>query len=398
MGLAPAENKERHLMNVNRTSRLFDEDSKAYKFKAIVLSCEEYDGKYTVVLDGTLFFPEEGGQTSDTGTLGGSNVSYVYEKQGVIYHECDKPLAVGDEVEGEIAYGARFRKMQNHTGEHIISGIVHKLYGYDNVGFHLGQDDMTIDFNGELTREQFDEIELLANGIVIRCLPVKTYYPEPSQLEALNYRSKLDLTENVRIVQIGDIDMCACCAPHVENTGEVGIIKILDFMRYKGGVRLHALCGLDALEDYGKRYSQIYSISTKISAKQDEVTQGVDRLLSEIEIQRAKNSSLKRELQAYKISELSETDGNICVFDDGDDMTSMRHFANDAVKKCGGMCGVFCGNDTDGYRYIIMSRNVDLKPLAKDINIALEGRGGGSSEMITGSCKAKREDIEKYFE
>lgn len=384
-------------MDIKRTHRLFDEDSKAYKFSAVVLSCEENNGKYTVVLDGTLFFPEEGGQTSDTGTLGGADVSYVYEEQGIIYHECDKPLVVGDEVEGEISYGERFRKMQNHTGEHIISGIVHKLYGYDNVGFHLNSEYMTIDFNGELTRDQLDEIELLANGIVVRCLPIKAYYPEQSELEGLNYRSKLELTENVRIVQIGDVDMCACCAPHVENTGEVGIIKILDFMRYKGGVRLNALCGLDALEDYGKKYGQIYAISTKISAKQDEVTQGVDRLLSEIEAQKVKISALKRELQAYKLAELAETEGNICVFDDGDDMTSMRHFANEAVKKCGGVCGVFCGNDEDGYKYIIMSRKIDLKPLAIEINTALDGRGGGSSEMLTGSCKAKREKIEGYF-
>ena len=384
-------------MNIKRTYRLFDEDSKAYKFSAVVLSCEECDGKYTVVLDGTLFSPEEGGQTSDTGTLGGAAVSYVYEKQGIIYHECDKPLTVGSEVEGEIAYGERFRKMQNHTGEHIISGIVNKLYGYDNVGFHLNSEYMTIDFNGELTREQLDEIELLANGTVVRCLPVIAYYPEQSELASLNYRSKLDLTENVRIVQIGDVDMCACCAPHVENTGEVGIIKILDFMRYKGGVRINALCGLDALCDYGKRYNQIYAISTKISAKQDDVVSGVDRLLADIEDQRAKISALKRELQAYKLSELSETDGNICIFDDGDDMTSMRHFANEAVKKCGGVCGVFCGNDEDGYKYIIMSRKIDLKPLTKEINAAIDGRGGGSSEMLTGSCKAKREVIEGYF-
>ena len=384
-------------METKRTHRLFDEDAKAYKFSAVVLSCEESDGKYTVVLDGTLFFPEEGGQTSDTGTLGGAAVSYVYEKQGVIYHECDKPMAVGDEVEGEIDYGPRFRKMQNHTGEHIISGIVNKLYGYDNVGFHLNSEYMTIDFSGALTREQLDEIELLANGMVVRCLPIKAYYPTPDELITMSYRSKLDLTENVRIVQIGDVDTCACCAPHVENTGEVGIIKILDVMKYKGGVRINALCGLDALEDYGNRYNQIYAISTKISAKQDDVVAGVERLLSDIETQKAQISALKRELQAYKLSELSETDGNICIFDDTDDMTSMRHFANEAVKKCGGMCGVFCGNDTDGYRYIIMSRNIDLKSIAKDVNAAIDGRGGGSSEMITGSCKAKMEVIEGYF-
>ncbi len=384
-------------METKRTHRLFDEDSKAYRFSAVVLSCVECGGKYTVVLDGTLFFPEEGGQTSDTGTLGGAAVSYVYEKQGIIYHECDKPLSVGDEVECEIAYGERFRKMQNHTGEHIISGIVNKLYGYDNVGFHLNSEYMSIDFNGPLSREQLDEIELLANGMIVRCLPIKAYYPEQSELEGLKYRSKLELTENVRIVQIGDIDMCACCAPHVENTGEVGIIKILDFMKYKGGVRIYALCGLDALDDYSARYNQIYAISTKISSKQDEVAEGVDRLIAEIETQKAKISELKRELQEYKLAELTETDGNICIFEDGGDMTSARHFANQAVKKCGGVCAVFCGDDNDGYKYIIMSRKIDLKPLAKEINNALDGRGGGSSEMITGSCKAKREVIEGYF-
>lgn len=385
------------LMDIKRTHRLFDEDAKAYKFSAVVLSCEECDEGYTVVLDGTLFFPEEGGQTSDTGTLGGATVRHVYEKQGIIYHECDKSLTVGDEVEGEISYGERFRKMQNHTGEHIISGIVHKLYGYDNVGFHLGSNDMTIDFNGTLTREQLDEIELLANGIVVRCMPVSAYYPTPDELIAMNYRSKLDLTENIRIVKIGDVDLCACCAPHVDNTGEVGIIKILDFMKYKGGVRLHALCGLDALEDYGRRYDQIYAISTKISAKQNEVAEGVDRILAQIDEQKARLSELKRELLEYKLAALCETDGNLCIFDEGDDMTAMRHFANGAVKKCGGMCGVFCGNDQSGYKYIIMSRNIDLKPLAKEINTALDGRGGGSSEMITGSCKATREIIEGYF-
>lgn len=385
-------------MSIKRTQRLFDEDSKAYKFLAHVLECCECDRKYNIVLDGTLFFPEEGGQDADTGTLGGASVSHVYEKQGIIYHICDKPLRVGDCVEGEIDYGARFRKMQNHTGEHIISGIVHKLYGYDNVGFHLGDGGMTIDLSGELTREQTDEIELIANGIVIRCLPVKAYYPEQSELQALNYRSKLELTENVRIVQIGDVDTCACCAPHVENTGEVGIIKILDLMRYKGGVRLHALCGLDALEDYGKRLDSIRDISQKISARQDDIVSGVERLMRETDRQKMQISALKRQLWEYKLENLTECDGNICVFNDDGDMISMRQFANQAVKKCVGICAVFCGDDSSGYRYVIMSRKVDLKTLSKDINTAVEGRGGGSSEMLTGSCKAKREVIEKYFD
>ena len=379
------------------TERLFDIDSKASEFEAEVLEVVEGDGKFTVVLDRTLFFPEAGGQSCDEGKINGVTVSYVYERDRIIYHECKGKLSVGEKVHGEILYAARLRKMQNHTGEHIISGIVHALYGYDNVGFHLSDNGMTIDFNGELTREQLDEIELLSNGIVIRCLPVKAYYPSESELESMDYRSKLDLKENVRIVEIQGVDKCACCAPHVTNTGEVGIIKILDFMRYKGGVRLQALCGLDALEDYGRRCSQIYSISTKISAKQSDIESGVDRLLLEIESLKAKIAGIKKENREYKLQRIVYTEGNICFFEDEGDIADMRHFANEAIKKCSGICGVFGGDDTSGYRYVIMSRSVNLKEKIPEINTALSARGGGSPEMITGTCKATREEIEKYF-
>lgn len=379
------------------TERLFDIDSGASEFDAEVLEVIGKDGKFTVVLDKTLFFPEAGGQSCDTGTINGVSVSYVYEKDRIIYHECDGELHVGEKVHGEISYAARLRKMQNHTGEHIISGIVHTLYGYDNVGFHLSDSGMTIDYNGELTREQLEEIELLANGIVIRCLPVKAYYPSESELASMDFRSKLDLKENVRIVDIQGVDKCACCAPHLTNTGKVGIIKILDFMRYKGGVRLQALCGLDALEDYGRRCSQIYAISTKISAKQSDIELGVDRLLLEIESLKGKIAGLKKENREYKLQTVTNTEGNICFFDDVGDITDMRYFANEAVKKCSGICGVFGGNDTSGYRYVIMSKSVDLKEKIYEINTALSARGGGSSEMITGTCNATREEIEKYF-
>lgn len=382
------------------TERLFDTDSHASEFDASVISCDVCDGGYVVVLDRTLFFPEEGGQYSDTGMLGDTHVSHVYEENGIIFHVCDGTLASGDRIHGRLDYAERFRKMQNHTGEHIISGIVYRMYGYKNVGFHLGDGTMTVDFDSVLDRAQLDEIEMLANQAVCACLPVYAFYPDMQELAKMEYRSKLDLHSNVRIVQIGEggsLDCCACCAPHVNNTGEIGIIKILDLMKYKGGVRLNVLCGYDALEDYRQRYQSIYSISTKISAKQSEVCHGVDRLISDIEQLRARTSELNRQIRTLRLERIEKIDGNFCLFEDIEDMVQQRGFANEAMKKCSGVCAVFSPDSRGGYRYIIMSRTLDLKVRTSEINSAICGRGGGSSEMISGSCTADRDKIEDFI-
>ena len=383
---------------MEKTIRLFDISSKTAEFDAVVLSCvEREDENYEIVLDRTAFFPEEGGQSCDGGTIGGAAVLSVYERGGIIYHVIDKLLAAGSSVRGEIDFPARFRKMQNHTGEHIVSGLVHKIYGYNNVGFHLGSDDMTADFDGELSEDDIRRIEDLANRAVFECHPIRAYYPTFDELKNLEYRSKLDLSDGVRIVEIEGVDMCACCAPHVENTGEVGLIKITEFIRYKGGMRIHMRCGYDALDAFRADYAQVKSISMAISAKHYEVAEGVDRAIEEHGKQKATISALKREIRAFKLEKLEYTSGNLVIFEDEGDMLSLRELVNGAKQKCGGICAVFAGNDEVGYKYIISSTSVDLKPLAKEINAAIDGRGGGSSEMIQGSCAAKREEIEKYF-
>ena len=383
---------------MEKTIRLFDISSKTAVFDAVVLSCvEREDENYEIVLDRTAFFPEEGGQSCDGGTIGGAAVLSVYERGGIIYHVIDKLLTAGSSVRGEIDFPARFRKMQNHTGEHIVSGLVHKIYGYNNVGFHLGADDMTADFDGELSEDDISRIEDLANRAVFECHPIRAYYPAPDELENLEYRSKLDLSDGVRIVEIEGVDTCACCAPHVENTGEVGLIKITEFIRYKGGMRIHMRCGYDALDAFRADYAQVKSISMAISAKHNEVAEGVDRLIDEISKQKATISALKREIRAFKLEKLEYTRGNLVIFEDEGDMLSLRELVNGAKQKCGGICAVFAGNDEVGYKYIISSTSVDLKPLANEINAAIDGRGGGSGEMIQGSCAAKRDEIEKYF-
>lgn len=384
---------------MTKTQRLFDIDSKLCEFDAVVLECSaREDGQFDVILDKTAFFPNEGGQACDVGTLGGIAVWSVDEHSGVIVHKVADALDVGDTVRGVIEWEPRFRKMQNHTGEHIISGLVFKHFGYNNVGFHLGADDVTADFDGELTDKDIRRIERLANDAVFACRGVKATYPEPCELEKMQYRSKLDITEGVRIVEIEGVDKCACCAPHVENTGEVGLIKILDFIRYKGGVRVHMQCGLDALDDYNARCEQIRRVSMAISAKQGEIACGVDRLLEEQGRLKSEISALKREIMAYKLAKLEYTDASICLFDDTTDMIAARNFVNEAVKKTGRVCALFCGNDDDGYKYIMASETVDLKANVAIISATIGGRGGGSAKMIQGSCTAKREIIESFFE
>lgn len=383
---------------MDRTIRLFDIDSAQVAFDARVISCESvYGEKYDVVLDRTLFFPEEGGQACDTGTLGGENVIYVYEKEGVIHHLLGSPLRSGASVSGEINARERFRKMQSHTAEHIVSGLIHKNFGLNNVGFHLSRDEMTADFDGELDKSQLHFIETLANQVVFECHAVRGYYPEAEELASLEYRSKLDLSENLRIVEIEGVDMCACCAPHVGNTGEIGLIKILRGEKYKGGVRLYMKAGYDALEGYRSEYEQARRISVAISAPHDAVADGVEQLLRDIDAMKGKISRMKREIMEYKLSSIEYTEGNLVLFDDEGDMLSLRNLVNEAKKLCGGICACFSGCDESGYKYIISSTSVDLRAKAQEINAAISGKGGGSSEMIQGSCAAKKEDIEKYF-
>lgn len=397
-----------------KTARLFDQNSHLYTFTAAVLSAEvgKAPDTLSVVLDATAFFPEGGGQYPDKGVLAGCPVTDVQEKNGVIIHTVSlshlngepHPFAEGATVTGELDAATRFARMQNHSGEHIISGIVHRLYGYKNVGFHLGDGDVTLDFNGVLTRDQLDAIEEEANAIVAANLPVKAYYPDPAELSTLTYRAKLDLTEGVRIVRIGRSDapkdLCACCAPHVDCTGEIGLIKLLDFIHYKGGVRIHMLCGSWALADYRRRYTAVATMAAAMSVKQEEVTVGFDRLRAEVEEKKQTISALRAKLEAHTLAAITPTEGSLCLFDEGMDALEMRRLLNAAAGKCGRLCGVFSGNDESGYRYVIGrgDASIDLKKMVKEINTALSAKGGGSSEMLQGSCTAKRAVIEAVFE
>lgn len=380
------------------TEKLYYIDSHLFDFEATVLDCRETEKGWALILDRTAFFPEGGGQQADTGFIGTVPVRDVQEQGGEILHFCGEALPVGAHLPCRVEREQRLVRMQNHSGEHIVSGLANRLYGCENVGFHMGEDCMTIDFDRELSWQQLMEIETLANEAVRDNLPVLCSFPEGEALEKLEYRSKLELTENVRIVEIPGIDRCACCAPHVERTGEIGLIKILDAERHRGGVRLSLCCGMLALRDYRVKQENIAAISQALSAKRHETAGAVSRLLAEQQKGKERIAALSMELARLKAERCPATEGNLLVFDNVLDEVALRELVNLLMEKCGGIAAAFSGNDETGYRYIMGSRRVDLRRCAKEINRLIDGRGGGKPQMIQGSAAAGAEHIRQAME
>lgn len=380
------------------TEKLYYTDSHMSKFHAQVLDCRDTEKGPAVILDRTAFFPEGGGQPADTGSLGEAKVLDVQELQGEILHYCDRSLEPGAAVEGRLDAEQRLSRMQNHSGEHVVSGLAHKLFGCENVGFHMGEDFVTIDFDRELSREQLMEIETLANRAVRDDLPVSCTFPDPEKLKTLEYRSKLELTENVRIVEIPGVDRCACCAPHVKRTGEIGLIKILDSERHRGGVRLNLACGMLALKDYRVKQANVSAISQALSVKRHETAAAVERLLQEQQKTKERIAALSLELVRHIAESREATEGNICVFDEALDEVALRELVNLLMEKCQGIAAAFSGSDQRGYRYIMGSRNVDLRSRSKELNALINGRGGGKPRMIQGSASASAERISAALE
>ena len=381
---------------VDLTEKLYYSDGHLSRFTARVTSCEKEDGVWAVKLDRSAFFPGGGGQEADEGVLSDMKLLGLREEGEDIVHLTPAPLEPGALVEGRIDWPLRFSRMQGHSGEHILSGTVHRLFGYDNVGFHMGEEAITIDFSGELSREDLSRAELEANRAIWRDVPVRTLLPTPGELAAMDYRSKKELTGQVRIVEIEGVDLCACCAPHVSHSGEVGLLKIIDSMRHRGGTRMTLLCGEAALLDYEALHENNAAVSAALSAKRLETGGAIARVMAEQEERRAELTKLKRELLQLKAAALRPTEGSICIFESDIDMITLRELVNAGSELAGKVCAGFAGTDGD-YKYIIGSRTVPLRARTKEINAAIDGRGGGSDAMIQGTSRARREDIERYF-
>lgn len=393
------------------TIKLYDTDSHIQQFSAVVISCEEREDRrsgqvfYIVELDQTAFFAEGGGQAADRGTiidLSGAvhAVLDVQEIKEHIYHKLEAPLTVGEKVIGQIDWAFRFDNMQQHSGEHILSGLCYAWKGYHNVGFHLGEEFTTIDFDGPLTAEEIKELEYQANQVVYRNIPITVSYPSAQELAEMDYRSKKELTGRVRIVKVGDYDLCACCAPHVMLTGEIGLIKVIRFENYKGGVRLTILCGSRAVRDYQKKNDLVYQVAAGFSTKPEKIEDVLEKQAKELEDLKAHTLAINQTLIRLKARQLirqaKEEDGSVRFVEDLLDPVAVRSLVNHLTEQVPGHVVCLIPKKEPGeFGYIAASATEDVRNIAASLKDRFGARGGGSAKMVQGSVKGTAEEILK---
>ena len=379
------------------TKKLYYEDVYKKEFTAKVLECRQGKKGYEVILDQTAFYPEGGGQPGDTGSLGEAAVTDVHEKNGELIHCTDRALELGTEVQGQINWARRFDLMQQHSGEHIVSGLVHEAFGYDNVGFHMGSDVITIDFSGMLDEAQMAEIEAKANQIIWENQEVEIFYPSEEELKELEYRSKKELSGWVRIVRFPGADTCACCGTHVTRTGEIGMVKLLSVVKFREGVRMEMISGRRVLDYLNMVNEQNRQISVKLSAKMDKTAQAVARLQDENFALKGRVHSLEENFIVNEAAKWNDCE-NPLLFENGMEAGSVQKLADAVLQVCKGRCAVFSRNADGSYKYAIGEKDGELRQFTKDMNAALNGRGGGKPFFVQGSVQASEKEIRAFFE
>ena len=378
------------------TKKLYYVNSHLSQFFGRVLCCQPCDRGFEVILDQTAFYPEGGGQAADTGTLGAVRVLDVRERDGAIVHLCDGPVTVGQTLEGTIDYNLRFDRMQQHSGEHIVSGLINRRWGFHNTGFHMGTESTTIDFDGVIPAEALPELERLANEAVWQDLEVRCSVPAPEVLPTIPYRSKRALPWPVRIVEIPGYDICACCGTHVARTGEIGIIKLLSVIPFRGGVRMEMACGNRALGILNRAYDQNRQVSQAFSAQWQETGEAARKMNELLSQYKFRITALERQIFAATAAGYTGA-GDVVHFEDGLDNVAVRELADAIAQVCGGTAAVFSGSDDAGYAFCLVSRTDDLRQLGKDLTRSLKGRGGGKPDCQQGRLQSTREAIAAFF-
>ncbi len=374
------------------TDKLYYDDAYIKSFSAQVLSCTENGGKYETVLSRTAFFPEGGGQPGDRGTIGSARVLDTVIKDGEIVHICSSP--VNGECSCTLDWGFRFSNMQQHSGEHIFSGILHSLTGFDNVGFHMSENEVTVDFSGPVTSETLLEAERKTNEIIYNNAAITCFCPPENEISDYDYRSKKEVDGALRLVKIDGADLCACCGTHVARAGEVGMVKVITSENYKGGVRIVLKIGSFALEDYIEKNNSVLEISASLCAKYGEVAGAVEKLKEKQNELRIELSDAKKEIVSLLARDYNETAP--FVIDGRGDADFARMLADAGTAKVK-TAFAFSGDDKNGYKYAAASRSEDVRETGKALNAALRGRGGGKPEMIMGSVSASKEEIILYL-
>lgn len=376
--------------------KLYEVNPYLTEFTAQVESCTQGRKGFDILLDQTAFYPEGGGQPYDLGELNGVEVLEVHEKNGRVVHTCGGPLKPGTAVKGRIDWERRFDLMQHHSGEHIVSGLAHQRWGCDNVGFHMGTDVITIDLNTELSEQDVAELEAAANRYVWEDHPIEITYPTPQELEMLEYRSKKALTGRVRITTFPGADCCACCGTHVATSGQVGLIKLLSVQKFRSGVRIELVCGGRALRYMSRILEQNRRVSNLLSAKPLETGAAVERMLEESETLKSRIMALRDRRNAELAARYAGA-GDVLLFEDGLEPDALRRLCDAVLKSCGGRCACFSGTEDGEHRYAVGLQDGDLREFTRDLNRALEGRGGGKPGFVQGSVKACRKAIEDFI-
>ena len=382
------------------TQKLYYQDPTLREFPATVLSCESAGEAWKVVLNQTAFYPEGGGQPADHGVLktagGEIAVTDVHEKNGAVVHTCAAPVEPGAVVTGVLDWARRFDHMQQHSGEHILSGILCRLYDCDNVGFHLGAEAVTIDYNADITWEQALEAERLANEAIWADRETEIFYPSPQELAALDYRSKKELTGQVRIVEFPEADRCACCGTHVERAGQAGLVKVLSCQKFREGIRMEILCGARALRYLSGTYDQARTVGRRLSVKPLEIQGAVERLEEELSAAKERMADLEQTAFAALAAEQAGR-GDVVLFQSPMRPDSLRRLADAVGKSCGGLAAVFSGEGARWSYALVRGDGGDIAPLVKELNETLHGRGGGRNGFAQGSVQAGRGEIEAFF-
>lgn len=386
-----------------RTTRLFYANAYQQEFEAKILFCGQEGDKNYLILDKTCFYPEGGGQPADHGEIRRPedsrkvkvvDVQYV---DGEIRHYVDEPMCPGEMIRGKIDWTRRFDLMQQHSGEHIVSGMIHEKYGYDNVGFHMGEDLITIDLNGVLTREELEEIEEKVNAYLWTNQKVHIFYPEEHERDQVEYRSKKEIEGELRLVAFPGADCCACCGLHVEYTGEIGLVKLLSVKHFREGVRIEMVSGKRAFTLLNTHLQSNSEIAVALSAKAGETAAAVNRLQEENYQLKGQTMKLNNE-HFHRRAEQSEGKGDVVFFESSMEAAEVRKEADKILDVCDGICVVLSGEDGQGYKYAIGCREGDIRPVLKEMNMALSGRGGGKPFFAQGSLQAEKKQIETFFQ
>ena len=397
------------------TEKLYYEDAYMRSFEAEVVSCRklcqkgdpEGPARYEVILNRTAFFPEEGGQSPDRGTLqkcGGKGmhaaaVLDVQIHEGVIAHITDRPFAEGETVRGELDFAHRFSNMQQHSAEHIFSGLVHSRLGFENVGFHLSDTEVTMDYSGAFDAETAAALEKEVNRAIWKNFASGQRFPSEEELKTIEYRSKIEIDGQVRLIIYPGYDVCACCAPHVAKTGEIGLFKIISLQNYKGGVRVHMLAGERALDFLIREHDLLTQTSRFLSTSADQVPGRVETMKNEIFEAKKALAGAEAKLLEERIRAIPAEQENVCLLTSGLDMANVRNAVNRLMETHRGFCAVFDGDDENGYRYCLgCAAGESVRMMQKCLQDTFGAKGGGKPPMMQGSVNASGEKIGRLFQ